>query len=127
MPSPAIAATREYFKSRGVEFDSAPADTPLLVTLDGAPLSYSALYDAFVRFARRAIGASALDQDERLHAGAASTHWLRHTHGKRATERGVDRRDLQDNLGHADSKTTEGYYPSTLGKRAATMERAFGT
>lgn len=34
-------------------------------------------------------------------------------------------RDLQDNLGHADSKTTDGYYPSTIGERAAAMERAF--
>ena len=99
----------------------------MLATLGGAPLSYNAVYDAFIRFVRRAINASAMGPDERQHAGAASTHWLRHTHGKRAAERGVDRRDLQDNLGHADSKTTEGYYPSTLGERAAAMERAFGT
>lgn len=127
VPSPAIAGTREYFKSRGIEFDSTPADTPLLATLAGAPLSYGALYDTFTRFVRRAVDASTLDSDERQHAGAASTHWLRHAHGKRAAERGVDRRDLQDNLGHADSKTTEGYYPSKLGERAAAMERAFGT
>lgn len=126
VPSTAIAATRAYFKNRGIDFDAAPADTPLLATLDGSPLSYGALYDAFTRFVRRAIDASALDADERRHAGSASTHWLRHTHGKRAAERGVDRRDLQDNFGHSDSKTTDGYYPSTLGERAAAMERAFG-
>lgn len=126
VPSPAMAATREYFRSRELDFDTAAGDTPLLVTLDGGPLSYGALYDTFTRFVRRAIRVSALDADERRHASAASTHWLRHTHGKRSAERGVSRRDLQDNLGHADSETTDGYYPSTLGERAAAMERAFG-
>lgn len=127
VPSAAMAATRQYFKSRGIEFDAAPASTPLLSTLSGSPLSYGALYDTFTRFVRRAIGASTLDADERRHAGAASMHWLRHTHGKRAAERGVPRRDLQDNFGHSDPKTTDGYYPSTLGERAAAMERAFGS
>lgn len=126
VPSSAITETRAYFTSRGLEFDSAAAETPLLATLTGAPLSYGALYETFTRFVRRAIAASKLDVDERQHAGAASTHWLRHTHATRSAERGVDRRDLQDNLGHADPKTTDGYYPSTIGERAEAMERAFG-
>ena len=126
VPSAAIAATRIYLASRGVDFASAPGNTPLLATLSGTPLSYAALYDTFTRFVRRAVAVSTLDAAERQHAGAASTHWLRHTHGKRSAERGVARRDLQDNLGHADPKTTDGYYPSTLSERAEAMERAFG-
>ena len=126
VPSTAIAATVNNFKSRGLDFRSAAPDTPLLATLSGSPLSYSALYDTFKRFVRRAIMASSLSAEERRHAGEASTHWLRHTHGKRAAERGVDRRDLQDNFGHADPKTTDGYYPSTVGERAEAMEKAFG-
>jgi len=61
VPSSAVAKTRTYFTSRGLKFDSTTADTPLLATLAGAPLSYGALYETFTRFVRRAIAASKLN------------------------------------------------------------------
>jgi integrase len=127
VPSNAMKATIEYFVSRGVDFESAAHDMPLLASTaaPGQPLSYPALHQAFKSFVLRALRHSSLPAEERREADAASTHWLRHTHATRAVERGVGADVLQANMGHADPRTTAGYFKTQLDRRLAEMERAF--
>jgi integrase len=126
IPSAAMRATRGYLASRGLDWETVPADTPLVATLNGEPLSYSAIHETFTRFVRRALRASSLGLDERRQAEAASMHWLRHTHATRAAERDVPLDVLQANLGQADPRTTSRYYRAQIERRQAAMERAFG-
>ena len=113
---------------RGADWETASDDTPVLALVAdaGAPLSYAALYKTFKRFVRRALASADLPATARRDATAASTHWLRHTHATRAAERGIGADVLQANLGHADPRTTAGYFKSQLDRRAAEMERVYG-
>jgi integrase len=128
VPRTVVEATRAYFASRGLDFDSAPTNTRLLASLaDGAaPITYSALHQTFTRFARRAIADSTLPLADKRHALKASTHWLRHTHATRAAERNVPPDVLQENLGQADPRTTARYYRAQLERRQKAIEQAFG-
>ena len=125
VPSVAMEATSAYFRSRGLAFDTAAPDTPLLGSLldPAAAVSYPALAETFGRFARRA--AKRLPESERRQAKRASTHWLRHTHATRAAEREVPLDVLQANLGQSDPRTTARYYQAQFERRADEMERAF--
>jgi integrase len=152
IPSAALAATREYFSARGLNFDSAHPNTPLLAALTtpvlpetcasettrACPppdaqeraargyLSYPTLAAAFKRFTNAAIAASMLPSTEREHAYVASLHWLRHTHATRAAECDVPIDVLQANLGQSDPRTTARYYRAQRRRRTAQMERVFG-
>lgn len=127
VPRPALGATRAYFAARGLDFDTAAADTPLLAALDGfSPLTYSTLAKAFKRFALAALAASTLPFEEREAGRRASLHWLRHTHGTRAAERGVDADVQQANMGHADPRTTARYARAQERRRMEQIEAAFG-
>jgi integrase len=53
-------------------------------------------------------------------------HWLRHTCGTRALERGTPLEVLQAQLGHADPRTTMRYARAQLQRVQDGMERAFG-
>ena len=86
-------------------------------------MSYLTLAPAFKRIARAAFASLSLDQREA--ANAASLHWLRHTHATRAAEAQVSPDVLQANLGHADPRTTAGYYRAQERRRAEQMERVF--
>lgn len=127
VPSLAIAATRVYFNSRGLDFDRAQGDCPLLASLqDGlSPIGYQALNQTFIRFVQRAIQASRLSASERERALKASAHWLRHTYATRAAERDVPPDVLQENLGQADPRTTARYYRAQLERRQRAVEKAF--
>ena len=108
VPRKALGATVDYFRSRGLEFEEAAPETPLLASLvdPREGVSYSSLAVTFRRFVRRAVAASSLSATERLQATRASAHWLRHTHATRAAEAGVPLDVLQENLGQADPRTT---------------------
>lgn len=126
VPRVAVQATRVYFAARGLDFETAPSDSPLIAAVDGvSPLSYSTLAKAFKRFALAAIAASALPFEDREQFRHASLHWLRHTHGTRAAERGVDPDVQQANLGHADPRTTARYARAQERRRMEQMEAAF--
>ena len=150
VPRVALRATFAYFTARGLAFDSAHPNTPLLAVLAtpelpgaGAPsagrvalpeaderrrrgfLAYSTLAPAFQRFARNAFAASSLTPTAREAAQAASLHWLRHTHATRAAEAEVSPDVLQANLGHADPRTTAGYYQAQERRRLEQMESVF--
>lgn len=125
VPSVALAATRVYFDSRGIDFDSAPPDMPLLAALarPHCPITYSSLHETFTRFIRRSL--ATLPAAERRGAERASAHWLRHTHATRAAERNVPLDVLQENLGQSDPRTTARYYRAQLERRQKAMEEAF--
>lgn len=128
MSSAALAATNAYFQTRGVDFESAADDTPLLAsTTSPGVLTYPSLHETFKRFVARALRHSGLPLAQRRDAQAASTHWLRHTHATRAAEVGVPPDVLQANLGHSDPRTTAGYYKAQLDRRWVEMERVYGT
>ena len=148
VPRAALQATREYFEVRGLDWDAAHPNTPLLAALarpelvgDGpvvgsAPgpdaeerrrrgfLTYATLAPAFKRFAMAAF--ATLPFEEREAAHGASLHWLRHTHATRAAERGVSLDVQQANLGHGDPRTTAAYYRAQERRRMEQMEAVFG-
>lgn len=124
VPAVALAATLAYFASRGIDFDTADPETPLLASLvDGQPITYRSLHETFERFIRRVL--PNLPEAERDRTRRASAHWLRHTHATRAAEREVPPDVLQENLGQADPRTTARYYRAQIARRQAAMERAF--
>lgn len=127
VPSRAIDATRVYFASRGLDFDTAGPDVPLLAsTVDAmASITYASLYETFKRFVTRALRESSLPVDERLRAMEASTHWLRHTYATRSAEAGVPADIIQENLGQADPRTAGKYTRAQLERRQAAMEKVF--
>jgi site-specific recombinase XerD len=61
------------------------------------------------------LGATDAKGGERLRA--ASTHWLRHTHGTHAVAAGMPLDVLQQNMGHASLDTTTGYTTSEERRR----------
>lgn len=148
VPRAALQATRAYFEGRGLVWDSAHPNTPLLAALARpelagddpvhgqvpAPdaeerrrrgfLAYATLAPAFKRFARAAF--AGLPFEEREAAHGASLHWLRHTHATRAAEKGVSLDVQQANLGHADPRTTAAYYRAQERRRMEQMEAVFG-
>jgi integrase len=123
----ALEATREYFASRGVGFEEAPGETPLMGSLTEPlkAIGYSALHETFKRLVGRSM--SALPPGERQQAERASAHWLRHTHATRAAERDVPLDVLQENLGQSDPRTTARYYRAQMARRQEAMERAFSS
>lgn len=130
IPSSALSATCEYFQTRGLRFESAEADVALLAALDETTVAnkhvpYSTLSDYFKRFVAAAFDAADLPVASLLRARSASLHWLRHTHATRAVEAGVSPEVLQDNLGHADPRTTALYYRAQERRRRDELERAF--
>ncbi len=56
---------------------------------------------------------------------AASTHWLRHTHGTLAVGAGVDLPTIRESLGHASLATTGIYVQPGLAARKRQMDRLF--
>ncbi len=63
---------------------------------------------------------------QRQTARKASVHWLRHTCGTRALERGAPLEVVQAQLGHADPRTTMRYAKAQLQRLQDGMEKAFG-
>ena len=89
-------------------------------------VSYSALYRSTKTWFGKAIWTSDLEIREKLDASKASLHWLRHTCGTRALDRGVSIETVQRQLGHADARTTMRYAKPQLDRVQAEMEQGFG-
>ncbi len=136
VPKRVIELTRAYFRSRGLDFDHCGPKVHLLGAIEGSRVTkdepkapeegvgYGALAQAFKGLLQRASVRLPLDQARRMQQG--SLHWLRHTHGTRSAERGLNEVDIQTNLGHADTRTTALYTSALMRRRAALIEKAFG-
>lgn len=81
----------------------ARAKRPLLCTEDGEPMSRQTAY----RLVRRLADAAGIP-------GTVSPHDLRRTYASTNIKEGTGVRDLQKDMGHAKSETTEGYDRSAL-------------
>ena len=128
VPPQAVRALNKYLASRGLPpLGQAPAHAPLVSSVENpmAPVGYRALYDSMRSWFRRAIVASSLEPAEKDVALRASLHWLRHTCGTRALERGVELADLQAQFGHADPRTTMRYSKKQLRGRQGAFGKAF--
>jgi site-specific recombinase XerD len=55
--------------------------------------------------------------------GAASPHWLRHSHASHALDNGCKPHVLQKSLGHASLATTTGYLHVRAGEGSASFIR----
>ena len=90
-----------------------------------APSSiYRSLKQFFLRCAAALDGEGNSVAAERLRA--ASTHWLRHTHGTLGVRAGIRQSTIRDSLGHASIATTGIYLNDDLLERKREMEKLFG-
>jgi len=129
VPSSAVRALNQYLAYRGLpELGQAPQGMPLVASVHDpfAPIGYQALYDSLKSWLRRAVMRSSLTSAERDVALRATPHWLRHTCGTRALDRGVPLRAVQRQFGHADPSTTSRYSRAQLRERREAFENAFG-
>jgi site-specific recombinase XerD len=74
-----------------------------------APLSPSGLYATLKRFLRRCARGASEAGLEAAHLACASTHWLRHTFGRRAAVAQVPLEVIGQAMGHASLSTTTVY------------------
>ena len=124
---------RSYFRQRGhVTFDAAPADAPLIASLEAdpqtgcadAPLSSSRLYDVLKGFFAEVADTLPPAQHamaERLRR--ASTHWLRHTFATHFLQTGGELAILRDLLGHKSLATTSVYVTTERDNRSRAIEK----
>jgi integrase len=129
VPHQAVEALEVYLASRGLPtLAKAPVEAPLVASnLDPmVGVGYQALYESTKAWFRRAIRSSDLTGVERDDALRASLHWLRHTCGTRALERGTPVQTVQKQFGHKDPRTTMRYAKSQLEEMLDGMEVAFG-
>jgi site-specific recombinase XerD/DNA-binding phage protein len=125
----ALRALQAYLEARGLPaLERAPQDAPLVASLlePQAAIGYQALYETVRSWLRRALRWSPLTDAQRDSARKSSVHWLRHTCGTRALERGAPLEVVQAQLGHADPRTTMRYAKAQLARLQDGMEKAFG-
>ena len=123
-------ALGRHLAARGLD-EASFADQPglpLLARLDrpDQALGYRSLYSAMKTWLDKAIAGSDLPWADKVAAARASPHWLRHTCGTRALERGVPLDVVGQLLGHADPRTTARYTRAQLRRVADEMDKAFG-
>lgn len=89
-----------------------------------AGISASTLYDQLKGFfADCADNLALADQKGGDRLRAASTHWLRHTHGSHAVAAGMPLDIVQQNMGHASLNTTTIYVTSEDRRRMKAMQK----
>ena len=129
VPTQALRALQAYLEARGLPpLERAPGDAPLVASLTepGSSIGYQSLYETVRAWLRQALRWSELSDAQRQTARKASVHWLRHTCGTRALERGAPLEVVQAQLGHADPRTTMRYAKAQLQRLQDGMEKAFG-
>lgn len=132
---------RAYLRERGLPEDlqGVDAELPLIERLrDDAfeepssgtrktTLATSSVYRSLKHFFGEC--AEALAGEGYLHAAArlraASTHWLRHTHGTLAVKAQIPLTTVRDSLGHANLSTSGIYMHEDLIERKRQMEKLF--
>lgn len=133
-----------YFARRGLDFESAAPDTPIIASLPsydtkiiddkkvvtpkpgtgGKSLTGSRIYDVLKEFFEDASRVAS-DIGIRNTLNAASTHWLRHTYATHALENGMELKLVSKSLGHASLATTS-IYLSTERDRSSKQAEEFG-
>ncbi|WP_257993577.1 site-specific integrase [Cupriavidus pauculus] len=116
LPDTVIDALRDHMEARGLgrDIERLPGDTPLIGRVlreaDDTPLSVAQVAAIWKRCFTRA-GQALADEDPTAATrfAQASAHWLRHTAGAQALARGVGRKAVQRQLGHASVSTSAAY------------------
>lgn len=139
LPDRVAAEVVSYLNARGLSTDLKDLDLalPLIdrlrqddyeVPASGqarTTLAPSSIYRSLKRFCRRCAvaleGEGNVVAAERLRA--ASTHWLRHTHGTLGVRAGIRQSTIRDSLGHASIATTGIYLNDDLLERKREMEK----
>jgi len=137
LPSQAVRSLEEYFIFRGLSFhDSYGKDVPFIVgnhlasiqKLEApSPIGYSALYASLKKFFRSVSSDKDTPPSLYQELQQGSTHWLRHTFGTRALERGAPLDVIQRQLGHADPRTTMRYSKAQIDRLTESLEGVFGS
>lgn len=130
LPPQAERALAGYLGTRGLDWSAVhkrPA-LPVLASLTAPdqPISYNVLYRQMKAWVSKALTGTALGWADKVAAERASLHWLRHTCGTRALERGVPLDVVGQLLGHADPRTTARYTRAQQRRVAEELGRAFG-
>jgi site-specific recombinase XerD len=101
-----------------LDVDGAADAQPLVSAIEQAPgekgvsgraLTPSGIYSLLKRFLGRCAKTAAEAGLDSAHLAAASTHWLRHTFGRRAAVAGVPLEVISQAMGHASLTTTSIY------------------
>jgi integrase len=129
IPPQAFNALQQYLESRNIGTIEADPPGAHLLASTRDPMEvvgYQALYETVRSWISRAVSASRLPTNERLHLAKASTHWLRHTFGTRAIAREVPLDVIQAQMGHASIQTTTSIYGrAPLQRRVKELTKAF--
>ncbi|MCX8050098.1 MAG: site-specific integrase [Methylohalobius sp.] len=140
IPEALVASLREYLHRRGYVFSQLadlPPDIPLLASLrqritassplwaqQETALSPAMLHRLFkAAFAEAAQILAEIDPKAADRLRRASAHWLRHTHGSHALDKGIPLTCVRDNLGHASLQTTSLYLHKEEEERFRQMEK----
>jgi len=116
LPETVVDALRDHTEARGLgrDVERLPAETPLIGRVlgegDDTPLSVAQVAAIWKRCFTRA-GQALADEDPTAATrfAKASAHWLRHTAGAHALARGIGRKAVQHQLGHASVSTSAAY------------------
>ncbi|MFG6488309.1 phage integrase family protein [Roseateles sp. BYS78W] len=107
-----------WLEAHALDLPAATTARPLVAALEPAPggagvsgraLTPSGLYALLKRFLGRCSATAAARGLDDEHVAAASTHWLRHTFGRRAAVAGVPVEVICQAMGHASLTTTSIY------------------
>lgn len=127
---PAHRALERYLAARGLDLAAIASQpqSPLLasVTAPQAALTYRSLYGSMKTWLNKAIDGSGLPWADKVAAARASPHWLRHTCGTRALQRGVPLDVVSQWLGHADPRSTARYRAVPVADLTDAIEKALG-
>lgn len=121
LPQTVVDALRDHMEARGLgrDVERLPPETPLIGRVlreaDDTPLSVAQVAAIWKRCFTRA-GQALADEDPTAATrfAQASAHWLRHTAGTHALARGIGRKALQRQLGHASASTIAAYADADL-------------
>jgi len=121
LPETVIDALRDHMEARGLgrDIERLPATTPLIGrikdALSDASLSVAQVAAIWKRcFAQAGKSLATGDAKGAAQLAQASAHWLRHTAGAHALARGMSRKAVQQQLGHASITTTAAYADPAL-------------
>jgi site-specific recombinase XerD len=134
LPPLVLDALDDYLLQRGLPVTRRRwhPSTPLVASLGPAghsdktftPARLRQVTDAFFALAAAQLVEDNFEQATRM--GAASPHWLRHTHASHALANGVELVAVRDNLRHASISTTSAYLHGDDARRAHQVRAAFG-
>lgn len=130
IPDSAFKAVEYYLNDRGnsgIEYST--SELPLICQLEDTtlPIVYETLYKHVKAWLAKSILKANLRASEKAKLRDVTTHWLRHTFGTMAVEKGVPHDVIKDQMGHSSIEMVARLYGKAPFKRINTeMAKAFG-